>query len=268
MISLAGFASQGNEFSFHMLLPSFFILNLTPEVNSHTLYPYIHSFSNHLSTEKMLRPVTIPDVSPTDLPKNSDFSLVAGDFLDVYGRGSEDGKWDVIATSFFIDTAKVVVEYLETIKRCLAPGGTWINLGPLLWHWENNSTNEPSIELSLDEVKALCSEMGFVLKVRRDSAPVTREIEGVSEFDSQISIMSRMRGSSRPVTRPTARACSVISIRSVSPAAGYAFIQRDLTSTLSPSRVTDGLLDSDDKGTIDDATSRQSARPAAREPRC
>lgn len=89
-----------------MLLPSFFILNLTPEVNSHTIFPFVHSFSNHSSTEQMLRPVTIPDVSPATLPKDSDFSLVAGDFLDVYGSGSEDGKWDVIATSFFIDTAK------------------------------------------------------------------------------------------------------------------------------------------------------------------
>lgn len=89
-----------------MLLPSFFILNLTPEPNSHTIYPFVHSFSNHLTSDSMLRPVTIPDVSPTDLPKGSDFSLVAGDFLDVYGKGDEDGQWDVITTCFFIDTAK------------------------------------------------------------------------------------------------------------------------------------------------------------------
>ena len=27
--------------------------------------------------------------------------------------------------------------------------------GPLLWHWENNTTNDPSVELTLDEVKAI-----------------------------------------------------------------------------------------------------------------
>lgn len=32
--------------------------------------------------------------------------------------------------------------------------------------FENNSTNDPSVELSLDEVKALCAEIGFVIKVR------------------------------------------------------------------------------------------------------
>ena len=33
-----------------------------------------------------------------------------------------------------------------------------------LLSFENNSTNDPSVELSLDEVKALCAEIGFVIK--------------------------------------------------------------------------------------------------------
>jgi carnosine N-methyltransferase len=34
-----------------------------------------------------------------------------------------------------------------------------------LWHWENNTTNDPSIELDLEEVKLLCRKIGFKLEV-------------------------------------------------------------------------------------------------------
>ena len=79
--------------------------------------------------------------------------------------------------------AKNVVNYLRIIHRILAPGGVWINLGmllhvltfysaftylpsgPLLWHFENNNTNDPSVELDLDEVKALARVVGFELSV-------------------------------------------------------------------------------------------------------
>jgi carnosine N-methyltransferase len=66
----------------------------------------------------------------------------------------------------------------------LAPGGVWINLGtlslvdiekvshfvcgglgPLLWHWENNTTNDPSVELDLEELKNLARNIGFELSV-------------------------------------------------------------------------------------------------------
>jgi carnosine N-methyltransferase len=57
------------------------------------------------------------------------------------------------------------VNYLRIIHRILAPGGVWINLGPLLWHFENNNTNDPSIELDLEEVKALARKIGFELSV-------------------------------------------------------------------------------------------------------
>ena len=62
--------------------------------------------------------------------------------------------------------AKNVVNYLRIVHRLLAPGGVWVNLGPLLWHWENNGTNDPSVELTLDEVKALARKIGFEIAVR------------------------------------------------------------------------------------------------------
>jgi|SRR5712671_4749755 len=37
--------------------------------------------------------------------------------------------------------------------------------GPLLWHFEENITSDPSIELDLEEVKALAAQIGFEIKV-------------------------------------------------------------------------------------------------------
>ena len=60
----------------------------------------------------MLKRVQIPDVLPSDLPPGSNFSLVAGDFEEVYGQQDDEadpnepsaGPWDAILTCFFIDT--------------------------------------------------------------------------------------------------------------------------------------------------------------------
>ncbi|KAI0372549.1 N2227-domain-containing protein [Pilatotrama ljubarskyi] len=172
-VAKLGFACQGNEFSHYMLLASFYMLNRTDEINKHTIYPYVHSFSNIENNEGLLRPISIPDVLPSSLPPGSDFSLVAGDFEEIYGVEDADegepqaGQWDAVLTCFFIDTAKNIVNYLRIIHRILAPGGVWINLGPLLWHWENNTTNDPSIELTLDEVKALARHIGFEISNER-----------------------------------------------------------------------------------------------------
>ncbi|KAJ7176344.1 N2227-domain-containing protein [Mycena crocata] len=161
-----GFTCQGNEFSHYMLLSSHFILNRTSQINAHTIHPYVHSFSNVGSREALLRGITIPDVLPSGLPQGVDFSLVAGDFEEIYGAEAspgepQAGQWDAILTCFFIDTAKNIANYLRIIHKILAPGGVWINMGPLLWHWENNTTNDPSVELGLDEVKALARAVGF-----------------------------------------------------------------------------------------------------------
>ncbi|KAI0062566.1 N2227-domain-containing protein [Artomyces pyxidatus] len=173
-VAKLGFSCQGNEFSHYMLLASFFILNRTDEINQHTIYPYVHSFSNLPNRTSMLQSVSIPDVLPSDIPPGSNFSLVAGDFEEIYGSQDEEdpsepssGPWDAILTCFFIDTAKNIVNYLRIIHKILAPGGVWINIGPLLWHFENNSSNDPSIELDLEEVKELARQIGFEIKNER-----------------------------------------------------------------------------------------------------
>ena len=81
--------------------------------------------------------------------------MCAGDFVEVYSKqpGEHDqiiwvelrsrsqrapfaGEWDAVLTCFFIDTAQNIVSYIETIAILLREGGVWINLGPLLYHFE------------------------------------------------------------------------------------------------------------------------------------
>lgn len=124
----------------------------------------------------------------TSAPFSSQYHRT-GDFECIFGPNSDEdhtGAWDAIMTCFFIDTvctpypnsfailnhglqAKNFMNYLRIIHRILAPGGVWINLGPLLWHWENS--DELSIELTLDEVKELARGVGFELFVCWPSLP-------------------------------------------------------------------------------------------------
>lgn len=48
-----------------------------------------------------------------------------------------------------------------------------LDLGPLLWHWENSGA-DTSIELDLEQVKALAEEVGFEIRVRRSVPPTRR----------------------------------------------------------------------------------------------
>jgi carnosine N-methyltransferase len=82
------------------------------------------------------------------------------------------GQWDSVVSVFFIDTARNIVNYLQTIWGLLNEGGVWVNLGPLLWHFENvpdKERGEGSIELSLDEVKGLARQIGFEIAVSTPS---------------------------------------------------------------------------------------------------
>jgi len=155
-IASMGFPSQGNEFSYHMLLCSNLILNHSVKQEEFAIYPYIDAVANVWRYRDQCRKISIPDVHPRSLPNDAQFSMVAGDFLDVY---KEPNSWDVVVTCFFIDTAKNVFDYLTTLSLVIPEGGYWINLGPLLYHFED--MNESSIELTYEELRAIIPQFGF-----------------------------------------------------------------------------------------------------------
>ncbi|ANZ76168.1 BA75_03089T0 [Komagataella pastoris] len=203
-----GFQTQGNEFSYHMLLASNFILNHTFVANNYQIFPFIHRFSHNKKRNLQLAPVFIPDYNPgdisflqrdfPDIPVADLMSMTAGSFVDLYGppnlvqsdiytaddeasqfRALNKGTWDVVATTFFLDTASNVIEYLKSIHHCLKPHGHWINFGPLLWHYENDENVrtrvctengmqvenvEPmkGLELTRDDLVQLIKDIGFI----------------------------------------------------------------------------------------------------------
>ncbi|CDS13701.1 hypothetical protein LRAMOSA05875 [Lichtheimia ramosa] len=160
-IARQGFSCQGNEFSFFMLVASNFVLNRMSKAGEYEIYPFVHSFSNIRLSSEQLAPVRVPDIVPSNLPSTVDFSMAAGEFVEVYGDDDNNrGAWDVVVTCFFIDTATNILSYIETIHKILKEGGTWINIGPLLYHFED-APNESSIELSLEEVKRVSKDIGF-----------------------------------------------------------------------------------------------------------
>jgi carnosine N-methyltransferase len=160
-----GYAVQGNEFSYHMLLGSNWVLNQSGGIGVVGLYPYAVSGCNRLKIADQFARVEIPDVATGDLPDGVDMSMNAGEFVEIYGGADFIDAFDVIAAPFFLDTAHNAIEYLETIWHCLKPGGVWIHMGPLLWHYVDQQ-DERQVELSLQEVVQVARELGFKLEMR------------------------------------------------------------------------------------------------------
>ncbi|KAJ1455336.1 N2227-like protein-domain-containing protein [Pelagophyceae sp. CCMP2097] len=197
-ICAAGYAAQGNEFSYHMLLVSNFILNSRLDPGAIEIRPFIDQPSNCVEAEDRTRVVSIPDVSPDELLTRHagnaqqhdapvDFSMAAGEFLEVYR--DQTSEWHAVATCFFLDTAPVALEYVDAIYRLLKPGGAWVNLGPLLYHWVPSSSADLvacgddgtyderyslSLEFSWDELKHAIIARGFdIVKEERRACNYT-----------------------------------------------------------------------------------------------
>lgn len=197
-IAARGYACQGNEFSYFMLLTSNFLLNAAGAAGAIPVFPFLDQTCNLWAREGNSTEVLIPDVCPAELlgvagteeeeeggggngyaepePERPppDFSMTAGDFQEVYGTKAQAGVWDAVVTCFFLDTAPVVIEYVSLIHRLLRPGGVWVNIGPLLYHWADGAGDARyarSIELSWEEVRhVMVHGFGFEM-VREERRP-------------------------------------------------------------------------------------------------
>lgn len=143
-------------------------------------------------------------------------SMAAGSFVDLYGPGENAaadpsaadfrrenaGRFDVVATCFFLDTAHNVLEYLQTIYHCLTEFGVWINMGPLHWHFEGDlsahmvertseegfstvTSNMEGLELSRDELLQLMDKVGFVVEESESNIRTTyaSDVRALSNFE-------------------------------------------------------------------------------------
>ncbi|KAJ4348234.1 uncharacterized protein N0V89_009606 [Didymosphaeria variabile] len=145
---LGGFEVSLNEYSMYMNVAYRYLESLKA-TNSAGLHPYIDGWSHHATTSDMQRRVSFPDHPPA----SRSVVLVEGDFTTVF-KGRE-GSFDYIVTLFFIDTARNLLAYFDSIHKLLKPGGIWINFGPLLYG------SGPFVQLSLDEMVTVVEEWGF-----------------------------------------------------------------------------------------------------------
>ncbi|KAL2131936.1 hypothetical protein VTI74DRAFT_4418 [Chaetomium olivicolor] len=179
---LPGFEVTNNEWSMYQNLAYRFLehRHSLPNTNTTTIHPFADSWSHHRSTADMLRPISFPNI-----PLNStSVVLVEGDFTTVFSDAA--ATFDVVITHFFIDTARNLMSYFDTIYRVLKPGGHWINFGPLLYG------TAPFVQLSLEEIVSVAEAMGFeFMEVPEGCGEVTmpgnkvRGLEAVYGFDER-----------------------------------------------------------------------------------
>lgn len=162
----------------YMAIASNFVLNGLHDKECYEIFPWISNLCNIVKVQDSLSFVKVPDITavhllqsyqaqpagPTDYPR---FSMAAGDFNEIYSSEDHREAWDVVLTCFFLDTAPNVLDYLATIDRVLKPGGLWLNLGPLLYHWvaDTEGNQDPryqqSIELTYEELRHCIQGYGF-----------------------------------------------------------------------------------------------------------
>ncbi|KAF3357007.1 hypothetical protein VdG1_03565 [Verticillium dahliae VDG1] len=156
----AGCDVEGNEISYHQLLASDFILNHTKTAGQFTIFPWVHTFSNHRTRENHLRSYAVPDLHPgTALASVSSLSsppsqpgtmsMCAADFLCLYGDEARRATYDVVATladdevMALVERVGFVVEARETdrpapyiqddesMMQTLYRASTWVARKPL-----------------------------------------------------------------------------------------------------------------------------------------
>lgn len=146
-----------NEKDAYMNLAYRYVMSLMSTRKTATIHPFLDSWSHLRSRNETVRKIKIPRSMSAD----SDSLLIEGDFTSSF-PASEHGEYDAVATLFFIDTARNIVEYLETIYNLLKPNGTWINVGPLLYG------SAPFVQLSLEEILTVAEHIGFEFTDKRE----------------------------------------------------------------------------------------------------
>ena len=167
----AGYSAEGCEVSYYMLLSSSFLMNVLgggDDVPVHTIHPWVLHTCNNVLGGDPLRGLAVPDVRACTLVATAPpqgLGMAAGDFGEVYAAPEYAGEFDAVVTCFFIDVTHNVLHTIDVIAAALKPGGVWVHQGPLLYHWADAhtylDTNELSIELPLEDVKAAALAAGF-----------------------------------------------------------------------------------------------------------
>ena len=168
-IGKMGFNVDSIEVSYYMIICSDFIFNPNNElsISKYQIQPLIHSFNCLKKEDAPFQVFNFPDENINEVINNPNFgkiNIIPGDFIQSYK--DKVNCYDGIATSFFLDTANNIIEFIEIIYNILKKDGIWINVGPLLYHF-HEIQNEISIELSWEELRKIIVKFGFEIQNER-----------------------------------------------------------------------------------------------------
>ncbi len=115
-----------------------------------------------------------------------------------------DGTWDTVVTAWFIDVCdRDVRDVVALVRRLLAPGGRWINMGPLLYP----ASRPPAQRYPPDEVLELVGLGGFavVRSQLREVRYLRSPASGHARLESVLSFVAQKAawGESEEVGPPT-----------------------------------------------------------------
>ncbi len=99
---------------------------------------------------------------PTDVQMKSKLTLLFNDFTE---DRLQEAQFDIVITPWFIDVVGLPFEITRSkINRLLTVGGSWVNLGPLMF-----MTNDRSELLTNDEIQSRLSQSNSGFRVERKS---------------------------------------------------------------------------------------------------
>mmetsp|Transcript_35592 Transcript_35592/g.118981 ORF Transcript_35592/g.118981 Transcript_35592/m.118981 type:complete len:227 (-) Transcript_35592:69-749(-) len=121
------------------------------------VFPRVRCAGGAVDRSACLRPVAVGlppprRAAPAPLP----LTLTLG----AWDGGYEEGSFDAVVSSYVFDVLPDPARTVRRVRALLAPGGEWINVGPLHWH-------DPAaglLRLTLREVRALLEHHGFELR--------------------------------------------------------------------------------------------------------
>ena len=162
-LAALGHKPTGIEFDALKLLSTAYLF----QGNKSVIKPFALETCNRLHAGDNTREVSVPDIE-IDAKILSNITVDGNEFFESTS-GTANHEYDCIVSSFFIDSITDVEKYVAEFARLLKPGGVWINVGPLNFHYpsERIAPQTPRRELSVEGLIGLIQKSGFRIDEQR-----------------------------------------------------------------------------------------------------
>lgn len=149
------FMVEGCDSSVLALLVGNYALN---ECAKHaiTIYPFAHDHSNVQSEQQLTRGVQVPDVDPSDISLEAEFTMRAANFVDAYE--GQDNRWAAVVSCMAFDLSESVIAHVRRVSQILKPGGVWAFVGPMPC-FDDDGTD--GVYIALNEFVSVLRKCGF-----------------------------------------------------------------------------------------------------------